>query len=41
MELRSRIIQLRDVIHAAATADGARDVLVFGSVAREGPPPSD
>jgi hypothetical protein len=34
MELRSRIIQLRDAIRAAATANGARDVQVFGSVAR-------
>jgi predicted nucleotidyltransferase len=34
MQLRDRLTELRDVIHRAAAASGARDVRVFGSVAR-------
>ena len=34
MRLRDRITGLRDAIRAAAAANGARDVRVFGSVAR-------
>ena len=34
MLLRDRIVQLRDEIRRAAAAHGARDVRVFGSVAR-------
>jgi uncharacterized protein len=34
MRLRDRLYQLRDAIHSAAVANGARDVRVFGSVAR-------
>src|SRR5260370_25265748 len=34
MGLRDRLIELRDAIRAAAAASGARDVRVFGSVAR-------
>lgn len=34
MQLRDRLIELGDVIRAAAAASGARDVRVFGSVAR-------
>jgi uncharacterized protein len=34
MRLRDRLIELRETIQAAAAASGARDVRVFGSVAR-------
>ena len=34
MQLRDRLTELRDVIRAAAAANGARDVRLFGSVAR-------
>lgn len=39
MRLRDQILAMRDVITAAATASGADDVRMFGSVARgdEGP----
>ena len=34
MRLRDRLTEMRDVIHRAAAESGARDVRVFGSVAR-------
>jgi predicted nucleotidyltransferase len=34
MRLRDRLVELREAIQAAAAASGARDVRVFGSVAR-------
>jgi uncharacterized protein len=34
MRFRDRLTELRDVIHATASLHGARDVRVFGSVAR-------
>ncbi len=34
MRLRDQLSDLRDTIHAAATACGARDVRLFGSAAR-------
>lgn len=34
MRFRERLIELREAIQAAAAASGARDVRVFGSVAR-------
>lgn len=34
MRLRDRLIEMRDVIVHAAASSGARDVRVFGSVAR-------
>jgi predicted nucleotidyltransferase len=34
MRLRDRLTEMRDVIHRAAAESGARDVCVFGSVAR-------
>jgi predicted nucleotidyltransferase len=34
MQLRDRLTELRDVIYQAAAQNGARDVRLFGSVAR-------
>ncbi len=34
MGVQDRLTKLRDIIHATAAAHGARDVRVFGSVAR-------
>jgi uncharacterized protein len=34
MRLRNRLAGLRDAIHLAAEASGARDIRLFGSVAR-------
>jgi predicted nucleotidyltransferase len=34
MRVRDRLTELRDAIHRAAASSGARDIRVFGSVAR-------